>query len=491
MSERLRGLRNGVTVLSEDAIERLDQATKHVLHKVGVLFEEPVSRALLEKAGATVNGERVMFPPGMIRAALDAAPYNVVLGARAPSKAIVLGKEQMLTTNGFGASRILDGTTGTYRDATAMDARDLTRIADALDNVDYCQHQVIAQDIPPTASDVAQAYIALSNTDKHCHLSTYDNKSLDQVIALGEAVSDRENSQDAPAYSLGCCPVSPLRYPADTTFRLRVSAEKGIPFLIVVGAVCGVMAPVTLAGALVVQNAEVLAGLVLAQTVRTGAPVVYGSFTAPMNPASGQLALGVPELPLINAATAQLCRHYRIPFGYGTGGITDSHVSGFQAGMEKAMTASLAAVAGVEVIHDAVSGILASGTVVSYEQMILDDELCSIIRRYLRGIEVSDETLALNLIEDIGPGGSFISSMHTVKHLRQELCLSRLWSRGEDSQQGEREMLEKAAARVQEILSTHQPVPVSAHQAEKMRTIWESAGLDAALGSAVGPVSVA
>ena len=491
MGKMSSGLHAGARVLSEDAIERLDAATRHVLGKVGVLFEEPLSRELLKKAGATVRGERVLFPPEMVRSALDAAPHHVVLGARTPSRSVVLGHERMLTTNGFGASRILEGTTGVYRDATAMDARNLMRIADALDNVDYCQHQVIAQDVPPNVSDIAQAYIALSNTDKHCHLSTYDHKCLDQVIALGESVSDRAHSQGAPAYSLGCCPVSPLRYPMDTTFRLRVSAERGIPFLIVSGAVCGVVTPVTLAGALVVQNAEVLAGVILAQTVRTGAPVVYGSFTAPMDPASGQLALGVPELPLLNAATAQLCQHYGIPFGYGTGGISDSYTIGFQAGLEKALTAALAAVGGVEVIHDAVSGILASGTIVSYEQMILDDELCTIIRRYLRGIEVSDETLALDLIEDIGPGGAFISSMHTVKHLRRELYLSRLWSRGEDSQQGEQEMMRKASARVEEILSTHQPASVSALQAAEMRAIWEGAGLDKSLGSRVGPVIAA
>lgn len=487
MNENEERLFGRADVLSEEELERIHEATLYVLGQVGVVFEDRSARDILQKAGASVQGELVRFPAELINESIEKAPLHVVLGARDPEKNITLGRGRMLTTNGFGASQVLDYETKTYRNATAKDMKDLTVLADYLDNVDYCQHQVIAQDVPPELSDVAQAFILLSNTGKHGHLSTYNNRYIDEVIALGEIVSDRKRTQGSPAYSLGCCPVSPLKYPHDTTVRLRKAAERSIPFLIVSGAVSGVTAPVTLAGSLVVQNAEILAGIVLAQIISPGAPTVYGSFTSPMDARTGKQLLGIPELPLINVATAQVCKHYHIPFGYGTGGVTDSFLPGVQAGFEKSFTTLVGALGGVEVIHDAVSGILASGRVVSYEQMILDNELCTMLRHFLKGIAVNDNSLALEVIEQIGPAGNYLTSMHTTKNFRKELYLSKLWQREQPSTTGEEILLKQAATRVKEILADHQLLPISRDQVKEMKAIWQRVGLDKAMGDALGP----
>jgi len=488
MGEKKESLFGSSKVLSEESLTKIHEATLKVLNQVGVVFRDPSAREVLRKSGASITGELVRFPAELVNEMIEQAPLNVVLGARDPQKTITLGGNRMLTTNGFGALLVLDMKTRKYRDASSEDLRNLTIIGDALPNVDYCQFPVTPQDIPSDLLDVAQAFIALSNTGKHVHLSTYNDKYLEEVIAVGEAVSDRSSTQGYPAYSLGCCPVSPLRYPLDTTTRLIESAKRNIPFLIVSGAITGVTAPVTLAGTLVVQNAELLAGFALAQCVSSGAPIVYGSFSSSMDPNTGQQLWGTPEMALMNAATAQLCRQYRIPFGYGTGGVSDSFVSGFQTGFEKSFTTLLGALCGVEVVHDAVSGIVGSARAISYEQLILDSEMCDILRHCLRGIEVNKDTLAVDVIQQVGPGGNYLTSMHTAKNLRKAVYISKIWERGLPSTLDETALLERAAARVEEILTSHHPLAISSGCAKEMKAIWRKVGLEGMLADTLGPV---
>ena len=460
-------------------MERIHGATLQILGQVGVLFEDPKAREILEKSGARVDGHVVRFPAQLVEDSIEAAPEVVILAARDKEKTIRLGHNRVLFTNGFGATEVIDFETQAYRKATVVDLRNLTVICDFLDSIDYVLYQVFPQDIPAQLSDVAQSFILLSYTGKNVHLSTQDANYIQEVIALGEIVSDRGSMEQPPAYSLGCCPFSPLKYPLDTTVRLREAVKRNIPFLIVSGAVSGASAPVTPAGSLVVQNAEVLAGIVLTQAVSPGTPVVYGSFTSPMDPSTGKQLLGVPELPLINSATAQLCKRYKIPFGYGTGGIADSFEPGVQAGLEKSLTTILGALGGVEVIHDGGSGLLGSARVVSYEQLILDHELCRMVRHLLKGIEVSDKTLALDTIKKVGPGGDFLTAEHTVENLREAIYLSPLWDRDREPTPGRRNgLLEKARSKVEEILKNHKPPPLAQEQVREMEKILKNVGLE-------------
>jgi len=477
--ERLFG---GLRVLSEEEIERIDRAAREVLRDTGVIFEDPEARVALEGIGARVasDGRTVRFPEEVVRRVLESAPDRIVLGARDPEQALELGRRRMLTTNGFGTSRVWTGQGRQGREATADDLRDLTRLADGLEPVDICQHQVTPQNVPPQLLDVVQAFIVLGNTGKHAHLSTYSADFLDEVIELGRIASDDASS---PTFSLGCCALSPLRYAADATCVLRRAALERIPFLLVSGAVAGVMAPVTLAGALVVQTAELLAGLALAQAVNPGTPVAFGSFTSPMDPRSGQQRLGAAELPLLNGATAQLCAHYGVPLGYGTGGVTDAPTVGIQAGIEKSLTVSLAALAGVEVVHDAVSGIMAGGLMVSREAMIIEAELCRIVRRYLRGVDVSETTLGIQQIQSAGPGGSFLTNPHTARHLREELLISDLWESGDED--GGVELLERARDKASQVISSHRATPLSGEQIKGMLRVWSGVGLDERMGRGV------
>ena len=468
-------------ILSENDVEKIFAAAVHTLETVGVAFEDPGARERLQAAGASVAGDRVRLPEPLVTTALSASPKRVMLGARMPENSIELGLHRFVTTNGFGTTHVLDSFGGMRREAVAQDMARLTRISDHLEQVGFCQHLVTPADLPQELLDVALPCIVLSNTSKHCHLSSYSARYVDEVFALGEIARD-ETARDDPVYSLGCCSVSPLRFPAEATILLRKAAGRRIPFLVVSGAVGGVMSPVTLAGSLVVQTAELLAASTLAQTVEPAAPIAWGSFSSPMDPRTSRQRLGTAELSLLNGATAQICRRCGVPFGYGTGGITDASSIGVQTGIEKALTTLSAALAGVEVIHDAVSGIMDSGLTVSYEQLVIDDETCQIVRRLLRGIEVDEERLALAAIEEAGPGGSYLALRHTAEHFRDELHLSDFWEKDRDASES---VLERARARSQELAEKRPRSPLSGGQAEAMLRVWKDAGLPETMGRKV------
>jgi trimethylamine---corrinoid protein Co-methyltransferase len=468
--ERLFG---SVCVLSEEEIERTVSGSLEILETTGVRFDDPSARAALTDAGALATGSIVRIPREMVTSCLAQLPAEVVLEARNPDQSLLMGRNRFLTTNGFGTVSILDPQSGERRPSTAADLARLTRLADRLETVSYCQHQTTAQDVPAEQLDVLQAFAVLANTSKHCHLSTYSAQHIDAVLELGRIASE---SAPRAVFSLGCCSLSPLRFPMESTQVLARAVQDRIPFLVVCGAIGGVMAPVTLAGTLVVQTAEHLAAVVLAQTLQPQAPILLGSFSSPMDPRTGMQRLAAAELTLINGATAQICRRLGLPFGYGTGGVSDASTAGVQAGIEKALTTLGCALAGVEVIHDAVSGILASGMITCYEQMLIDAEMCQLVRRYVRGIEVSDETMALASIAEVGPAGSFLAHRHTAKHVRSEILLSDLWDSGR--QDGHRSVVHTARTRVDELLqSGERTLPLSASQIEAMVDVCRTEGL--------------
>jgi trimethylamine--corrinoid protein Co-methyltransferase len=216
-----------------------------------------------------------------------------------------------------------------------------------------------------------------------------------------------------------------------------------------------------------------------------GTPLIYGTFAAAGDMATGKIVLGGPEIALLNAATAQMCRKYGIPLGYGTGGTSDSPAADLQTGAEKMLTLLSEAIAGVEVIHDAVGGLLGSAMCFSPAQMVLDNELCQMVDRLLRGIEVSAETMALDLLDAVGPGGNFLAEDHTVSHFRREHFLPKLMNRtsigdwpGSDA---DPLMVERARQRARRILATHKPNAVDAVTRGRMESVLQAAGVNISL----------
>jgi trimethylamine--corrinoid protein Co-methyltransferase len=461
-------------VLPPGDVERLHDASMQLLSNVGVVFRSQKALDVFRRNGAGVEGQTVRFPPRLVEQAIEKSPSDVVLHGRNPSRDVTLGRGNIHYTSCFGpvCVRRLGETEAVP--GTLDDLRRLTLLSDALDNVSYCLFQVRPDEVPTGWHDVYCAATMLKITDKHIHFSQDTATNTDLLVALGEVAAADAGGVEGPIFSMGGCPTTPLVYTGEVCSRLLTAVPKGIPFLIVSGAMAGATAPVTLAGTLVVQNAEILAGVTLAQLLQPGAPLIYGAFSGGMDMQTGNFVMGGPELALMQAATAQLCERYHIPFGYGSGGWTDAHEPNIQAGLEKGCTLLSTALSGVEVIHSAHGGMLGGAEIVDYAQVMIDDELCNMVNRYLQGIEVNTESLALDLIHEVGPGGHFLDTEHTARFVRKDHFLPRLLERmtGNGKSDG---ILARAEERAQEILDTHQPNALSQEASEEIDALVEKA----------------
>jgi trimethylamine--corrinoid protein Co-methyltransferase len=464
-------LASRIQVLDESSLDRIHNTSLRILREVGVKIDHPQALKMLKAEGAEVEGNCVYLSSELVERSIQSAPAKVTLFARDPEKNIYLGEGRVHFTNGFGATWVEDPQSRQLRDATLEDLATYTRLADALEQVHYCLFSVVPQDIQPDLLDVECTAVVLTNTSKHVQLSLETADWIDEVVRIGEIVAGR--GQPIP-FSAGGVPNSPLHYSSSTIEKFIRLAQYNIPCFVVCGAMAGATSPVTLAGTLALQNAEVLAGVLITQLVSSGAPVIYGTFSGGFDMRSTKLALGGPEVSLIAAASQQLCERYGIPLGYATGGVSDSSLMDIQTGQEKTRSVLFAASAGVDVVHDAASGLLGAGMVASQAGMVVDADECQMIAYLLTGIDVSDESLAFQVIADVGPGGTFLDQMHTAKNFRRTLAVSPL--RKHFASKPERlfdrsELIKNAHRKAAEILSSHQVLPLSDEQIELIEGI--------------------
>jgi trimethylamine:corrinoid methyltransferase-like protein len=467
------GIHQLVQILSPADVEAIHAASMRILEKVGVRIEHETALELLSRNGARVDGDLVRMPTALVQKALDSAPAQVTLYARDRQHDIFLGRGSVHFTNGFGATWVLDHASQTARSAVLEDLAVFTRLADALKHVHYCLFSVVPQDVPPQLLDVVSTATVLKNTRKHTQLSLEGARWLDQVIEIASCMV--EPGEPLPI-SAGGVPNSPLHYTPDVITKFIGLAQHEIPCFIVCGAMAGASAPVTLAGMLVEQNAEFLAGLVVHQLANPGAPVIYGTFSAGFDMRYTKIALGGPESSLITAATQQFADYYGVPLGYATGGVTDSPYPDVQAGIEKAFGVLAAALSGVDVIHDAVSGLIGSAMMISMPQMIIDHDLCASVDYYLQGVPVSVETIAETVFEEVGIGGSFLTTDHTARNFRKSLFMTPIRARNQQPDEVDALKsisLETAAEKAAEILAKHEPLPIGAAQTARIESILE------------------
>ncbi|GAB4537508.1 MAG: glycine betaine--corrinoid protein methyltransferase [Anaerolineae bacterium] len=447
-------------VLTQSDLETIHETSLRILKLIGVEFQSQAAlKAFRGRTGVSVEGSRVCFSRQVVERSIDRAPGTFTLHARNPANDLTLGRDQVLMTSAFGATFVCDSENRAYRKATLDDLAKYILLADRLENVHYVLTPFIPQDIAPGIAEIYAAAVQFNYTEKHVGIGLPTSDHLDELHEMGRLIAEGAGIA-GPIYSLGATVNSPLVYSAEMLGKMIHAAQYSIPLRIVSGALAGATAPVTLAGALALQNAEILAGITLCQSVSPGCPVIYGTFVGGMDMRTGKWAAAGPEMTLINSSSAQLCQMYDIPFGYGTGGVTDSRMPDVRAGFEKGLTNLGAALCGVEVIHDGVSGLMAGGMAISFEQFVIDNEVAKWIARFLQGIEVNQDTLAFDIIQTVGPGGLFLAQEHTVRRFRGEHLISPLLSReyaldwpASDAE----EIVFQAQQRVRDILANHQP----------------------------------
>lgn len=303
-----------LNMFSQDEVESIHRATMEVLEQTGVLIGSPEARDILAKAGAKRADDEIMkIPQWMVADALASAPETIILPGLTPDRDVVLDSTRVMFTNFGEAVYLVDPETGKVRNTTKQDVRDLTRVVDALDVIAVCERMAGAQDYPEAVAELHNYEALLTNTNKHVFTGGGNGRLTQYMADMAKAAVGEENFEERCPVTFNTCPISPLKLTSDVCEVIMTSVRNGAAINVLSMGMAGGSTPVNLAGALVVHNAEALAGLVLAQTVKRGSKFIYGSSSTAMDLRYGSAVVGTPELALLNAGVAVMARYYKLP----------------------------------------------------------------------------------------------------------------------------------------------------------------------------------
>jgi trimethylamine--corrinoid protein Co-methyltransferase len=305
-----------LNLFTNDELDDIHLATLEVLQKTGIFVENAEALDIFENHGAKVNrqSKMVQIPSHLVDESIRSAPSRVTLYGRNPKHDLVLDTTRIHFTNFSEGVLVVDPFTGELREPVKKDLENTARVIDYLDDVDFCEKALGAHDVDQTCVPLHNAEAILPNTSKHCAFGPGNGKLLHKIIDMGIAIAGSEEKfYERPMISFTTCPVSPLKLIDDVCQIIMETARTGTVCNILSMAMAGATAPVTLAGALVTHNAEILGGITLSQLTRKGAPVIYGSSTTAMDLRMGTASVGTPEAGLVSGAVACLARYYKIP----------------------------------------------------------------------------------------------------------------------------------------------------------------------------------
>lgn len=458
--------------LAADEVQAIHTASLRILERTGLLMPlSPQRQAQARDLGLQLDEySRVRFPPALVEAALKKAPASYQLCARNPDNDFVLdGRHGYLSLDGSGPD-VLDFAIGEVRPSSRADLAAAVRVADALPQISFLWPTVSARDCPAKVQPLYELEAMLTESSKHIQAMT----AVDPLNAAGtiemaaEVVGGRAELRRRPIISNFQCSVSPLSYDEKALEAAFIFAEAGIPTGFVVMTIgCGT-APATVAGNAAQANAEVLAGLTLLQLFYPGTPTFYGFCPTMMELRRGGVTCGGPEDFLLQAVGCHMARFYGIPASIGTFA-TGAKQSDWHAGIENGISGAISQLCGADMMSGA--GLLNGARIFSFEQLLLDCETYDMLRATTQGFAITDETLALDVIDAVGPQSHYLASKHTRQHMRQvwqPTVLERTpWD--EWVKKGRPTALDQARERARHILATHQPEPLSC--AESLRKI--------------------
>jgi len=375
----------------------------------------------LEAAGARVDfdSQRVRFDGNFLDRAITQAPHSFTLYSRDGLHDVHVGSGMVYFANGGRVFRIQNSDGKESRYTLLRHVAHTAALVDRLSHIDFYIIACQAHDVGPQFYHLNDFFQAFNHTTKHVMGGCDNVEGVEQVWDLACLIAGGEDKlRDRPFFSIITNPMSPLTLDGVSLSVLRFCCRHGIPVTCAPAPVAGATAPASLAGTLAQMHAEALAGVAITQTFAPGARILYGAVPNAMDLRHMELAIGSPEMAMMNAAAAQLARLHHLPI-YASAGVTESKTPDIQAGIEKTLSQLLVAMAGADCVHLA-AGMLDSGNAISYDEYVLDNEIIGTVRRVIRGIHVSHETLAEPVIEKVGPGGHFVLEDHTVEHMMDE-----------------------------------------------------------------------
>ncbi len=463
--------------LSQDQVETIHSASLKVLEEAGVLVHDTEFLKFLMDKGANVDvsKKRARMPSALVNECLKKAPKHVTFYARDPKHNAVFDDGKIYTHPTGGAANVIDLDSGTARPGNRKDVENLTKIVDASPNIHTQCMIVYPSDVPEHLRDIYGVEAILRNTSKNFDATPFTDESYPFIIEMIEAVQGEEEFRKRPIITSSVSPTSPLQFSSDVTKIMVRAAKYNLPIAVLPCPLAGATSPVTLAGTLVLQNAEMLAGIMMVQLLNPGNPVQYSPRCIPLDMLTGQACYGI-EATMMNVGCVQLAKYYGLPSDvYGLD--TDSKVLDQQAGFERAMGGLLPALAGANALSGA--GCIESGITASYEQLVIDDEIFGMIFRATRGIDFDEEKLAVDVITKVVQESSnFLEQKHTLRHFQSEYFRPKLASkdaRARWEKMGSKTVVEVAREKARKILAEHQPLALDEDVNMKVQEILKRA----------------
>ena len=463
-------------VLTDSQIKKIYQATLKCLQRTGVNIFNAEARNLLTAAGARADGTRIRIPPHIIEDALSTLPPSFKIWGRDQANYIQIEPGSRLFGPGPTCTYFIDPQTGQRRKTRREDPADTARVCQELENIDYVMSLGLVDDVTPELASVYEFAEMISHTLKPVLAWAFDQNHLKDIYRIALAFMDSETEfRQRPNFGFFSTFQAPLIQTDKDLANCLWATAHGIPVIYLGGGIAGITGPVTGAGLLVIILANALSGLAILQLNQAGSPVCIGGMPLPMDLRTARPVYGGPEISLYSAACSEILRSLGVPY-MGTAGASEAKLTDQQAAIESTMQTVLSSLSGAAMIHDV--GFLDCADIGSLEMLVMNDEIIAMTKRMMRGIEVNDDTLMLDLIDEVGPGGEFASAVETARRCRQEIYTSKLMDREPWEawrQNGAHTMLDRVRLRLEQILGSAQPLSVPKKAAEKIEAILEAA----------------
>ncbi|MEM2293021.1 MAG: trimethylamine methyltransferase family protein [Candidatus Aenigmatarchaeota archaeon] len=461
---------NSFRILTNEKIESIFSGAIHVLEKTGVRVEDENALKVFADGGAEVDfqNRKVRIPEHLVKDSIAKTPSEIKLWYRTGKEAVTIGGRNTVFLPGSSAVKILDAETLQARKPISSDQADLAKLVDALPCISVNSGPLVVSDVPPELCDRYRMYPVLKNSIKPIITGAYSVDGLIDMIEMVKIVMG-DDSTKKPIFSNMSCPTSPLMLGSLICRAVMICAREGIPVTIIPAPISGGTAPATLAGTLVIAACEALSTIVLGQIVNPGSAFIYGGSPGIMEMRYGTMVLGAIETIMMNCAHNEIGKYLGIPT-HGYLGLSDSKIVDAQAGIESALGIIFAVLTEVNAVSG--PGMLEFESCQSLEKLVIDNEICKIALRLKEGIKVDNETLALEVISNVGPGGEFLTKKHTHEWFKKEQILptnviDRV-VREKWTELGCKDTAQRAREIAKKLIKEHKPEPLPKTVEEKL-----------------------
>jgi trimethylamine--corrinoid protein Co-methyltransferase len=460
-------------LLTPEQIESLHSATLELLDTVGVDVHHDEARQMLADAGCRLTGDhRVQIPNHLVEAAIQSAPSRIIIYDRLGNEAMRLEGRHIHFGLGTDLIQTYDLETGQLRPSRLKDVATAAHISDALPHIDFIGSYALPGDAPTNLIYVDSFKTELENSIKPIFYTAAGLEDITYINAMAAAAVGGEAAlREKPIHIHYSEPLTPLTHSFGAVQKLFFCADHDVPVNYTPGMMSGASAPVTLAGAITVGNAEALSGLVMHQLRTKGAPIISGFGMSTMDMRTSTCVYGCPEYRLALSACADLYHYYGLPM-WGTAGVSDANCLDQQAGMEWSISIMADAMHGANLIHDI--GYLGQGLIGHPAGLVMCDEIISYVKRFVRGFDLDEAHIGLDVIREVGPGGDFLSTEQTMQKFKTEHWLPTLCNRDNlDTwlKKGGKDWAETCTEKAREILQIHTPAPLSDEAADTIAEI--------------------